>query len=153
MYVYHVRVCCPWSPEESIGTPGAGVSDGVSRHVMLGTELGLSPRAAMTLNCGTISPAPPLLPSLLGSERAMKAALCHRFAALAHSSGDWLTLGPVSFPLYQWPAGGDQTPLWKPSAVPALTPVFLSLQIDFTADQIEGECRRRCVLLRFPEKE
>ncbi|KAM7334444.1 hypothetical protein ACRRTK_007764 [Alexandromys fortis] len=90
----------------------------------------------MALSCGTILPAPPLLPSLLGSERAVKGALCHRFPALARSSGDWLTLGPASFPLQQWPAGGDP-PLWKPSAFPALTPVFLSLQIDFSADQIE----------------
>lgn len=153
MYVYHVRVCCPWSPEETIGTLGTGVSDDVSHHVVLGTELGSSSRATMALNCGTISPVPPLLPSLLGSERALKAALCHRFPALAHTSGDWLTLGPVSFPLHQWPAGEDQTPLWKPSAVPALIPVFLSLQIDFSADQIEGECRQLRVLLRFSEKE
>lgn len=107
--------------------------------MVLGTEFGSSPRAAMALSCGTILPAPPLLPSLLGSERAVKGALCHRFPALARSSGDWLTLGPASFPLQQWPAGGDP-PLWKPSAFPALTPVFLSLQIDFSADQIEGEC-------------
>lgn len=37
------------------------------------------------------------------------------------------------------PAGGDQASLWKLLTVSTLTPLFPSPQIDFSADQIEGE--------------
>lgn len=114
---------------------------------VLGTELWSSSTATMPRR------APALLTYLFGFERVSKAALCHRFPALGHSLGDWFTLSPVSFPLHQWPVGGDQTSFGKPLAVPALTPMFLSLQIDFSADQIEGECEQLHVLFRFPEKD